>query len=103
VGGTGFGVMAIIVAVERGWVERPDAVERMGRILSFLERAERHHGAYPHFLHGDSGAAIPFSRQDDGVDLVETALLFQGLICARSISTSRRRPCAIASSVSGAR
>jgi hypothetical protein len=82
-GGTGFGVMAVIVAVERGWVERPDAVERMGQIMSFLERAERHHGAYPHFLNGDSGAAIPFSRQDDGVDLVETALLFQGLICAQ--------------------
>jgi len=83
VGGTGFGVMAIIVAVERGWISRAEALDRLDRVMSFLERAERHHGAYPHFLDGRSGAAIPFSHRDDGVDLVETALLFQGLICAQ--------------------
>jgi len=83
VGGTGFGVMAIVVAVERGWVDRTAAVQRLDRILSFLERAERHHGAFPHFLNAVTGAVVPLTRRDDGADLVETALLLQGLICAR--------------------
>jgi hypothetical protein len=84
VGGTGFGVMAIVIAVERRWISRAQALGRLDAIIAFLEGAERHHGAYPHFLNGRTGAAIPFSRQDDGVDLVETALLFQGLICAQT-------------------
>src|SRR5690242_18813081 len=55
VGGSGFGVMALIVAVERGWVTRAEALARFERMLTVLEGAERHHGAYPHFLHGKSG------------------------------------------------
>jgi hypothetical protein len=83
VGGTGFGFMAIIVAVARDWVPRGEAVERISKMLSFLERCPRYHGMFPHFLHGRTGQTIPFRRKDDGADLVETALLFQGLICAR--------------------
>src|SRR3546814_17220081 len=48
-----------------------------------LARATCYHGAYPHFLNGATGATIPFGRKDDGGDLVETSLLFQGLLCAR--------------------
>lgn len=83
IGGSGFGVMAIIVAVERGWVARETAVERINRMLDVLSRATCYHGAYPHFMNGVTGATIPFSRKDDGGDLVETSLLFQGLLCAR--------------------
>jgi hypothetical protein len=83
IGGSGFGVMAIIVAVERGWITRDAAAERIGRMLDLLCRATCFHGAYPHFMNGLTGATIPFSRKDDGGDLVETSLLFQGLLCAR--------------------
>lgn len=83
IGGTGFGVLALIVAAERGWVSRGAALERLRAILKVLTRARCYHGAFPHFMDGDSGATIPFSRKDDGGDLVETALLFQGLLCAR--------------------
>ncbi len=83
VGGSGFGIMALVVAVERGWVSRADALARLVKMLDLLERAERHHGAYPHFLHGESGRTIPFSALDDGGDLVETAFLMMGLITAR--------------------
>lgn len=83
IGGTGFGVMALIVAAERGWVTREAAVERLNRMLAVLARATCYHGAYPHFLNGETGATIPFGRKDDGGDLVETSLLFQGLLCAR--------------------
>jgi hypothetical protein len=83
VGGTGFGVMAIVAAVERGWVTRADAASRLGQMLDLLERAERHHGAYPHFLHGLTGQTILFGPKDDGGDLVETALLMMGLLAVR--------------------
>lgn len=83
IGGTGFGVMAILVAVERGWVTRDAAVARVGAMLELLCRAPCYHGTFPHFLHGVSGATIAFSRKDDAGDLVETSLLIQGLLCAR--------------------
>lgn len=82
-GGTGFGVMAIIVAVERQWVTREEALQRLHRTLDVLEVATIYHGVYPHFMNGATGATIPFWRKDDAADLVETALLFQGLLCAR--------------------
>jgi len=72
------------VGCERGWVTRADAVARLSKMLDCLERATCYHGLYPHFLHGDTGATKPFSRKDDGADLVETAFLFQGLLCARA-------------------
>lgn len=83
VGGTGFGVMALIVAAERGWITRAAAVERLLRIVNLLLRAPCYHGAYPHFIDGVTGATIPFWRKDDAADLVETAFLFMGLLCAR--------------------
>jgi hypothetical protein len=83
VGGTGFGVMTLIVAVERGWIAREAARARLDRMLQVLEQAERHHGAYPHFLHGRTGRTIPFMPKDDGGDLVETALLMMGLLAVR--------------------
>jgi hypothetical protein len=82
-GGSGFGVMALIVAVERKWVTREAALERLERMLEMLARARTYHGSYPHFLNGSNGDTIPFWRKDDAGDLVETSLLIQGLLCAR--------------------
>ncbi|MER9756767.1 beta-glucosidase [Mesorhizobium sp. M0166] len=83
IGGSGFGIMAIIVAVERGWIDSTAALCRLQRMLDFLESSPRYHGVFPHFINGRTGATIPFRRKDDGADLVETTFLFQGLICAR--------------------
>jgi len=83
IGGSGFGVMALIVAAERGWVTRRAALARLGRMLELLSRARRYHGAYPHFMNGRTGESIPFSPKDDAADLVETSLLMMGLLCAR--------------------
>ncbi|CAI2932566.1 Glycoamylase domain-containing protein [Aminobacter niigataensis] len=83
IGGSGFGIMAIIVAVERGWVDRVEALGRLHRMLDLLEGSPRYHGMFPHFIDGRTGATIPFRRKDDGADVVETTFLFQGLICAR--------------------
>lgn len=81
VGGTGFGLMSILVGIERGYVTRIEAVERLNKILTFLENANRFHGAWSHWIDGNSGVVLPFSAKDDGGDLVETAFLAQGLIC----------------------
>ncbi|TGE06694.1 beta-glucosidase [Hymenobacter fodinae] len=83
-GGTGFGVQAIVVATSRGWITRAEAVTRVAQICSFLARADRFHGAWSHWINGSTGAVIPFSTQDDGGDLVETSLLLNGLLIART-------------------
>jgi hypothetical protein len=82
-GGSGFGLMALIVAVERGWVSREAALQRLQQALKLLSRAQTHHGAFPHFLNGRSGETIAFMPRDDGGDLVETAFLCMGLLCSR--------------------
>ncbi len=79
-GGTGFGLMAMIVAVERGFITRSEAVARWQTIVNFLETADRFHGVWPHWMNGVSGDVIPFSQFDNGADLVETAFLIQGLL-----------------------
>ncbi|MBC6997271.1 glucoamylase family protein [Cytophaga sp. FL35] len=81
IGGTGFGLMAIIVGVERGFISRSDATGRLTKMLDFLDNADRFHGAWPHWLDGTTGKVRPFSEKDNGADLVETAFLAQGLIC----------------------
>jgi hypothetical protein len=82
-GGSGFGIMAILVGIERGFVTRQQGTDRLARIVGFLESADRFHGAWPHWLNGETGRVQPFSGRDDGADLVETAFLVQGLLTAR--------------------
>ncbi len=82
-GGTGFGVMALIVGIERGYITREQGINRMLQLVSFLQFADRFHGVFPHWMHGRTGDVIPFSTFDNGGDLVETAFLMQGLLCAR--------------------
>ncbi|MGO4570836.1 glucoamylase family protein [Microvirga sp. 2TAF3] len=82
-GASGMGAMAIITGVERGWIRRQDAVKRLLTMTRFLENVPCYHGIFPHWMNGRTGATIPFARKDDGGDLVETAFLFQGLLCAR--------------------
>lgn len=82
-GGTGFGLMAMVVGMERGYVTRQACIARIDKILSFLESCDRYHGAWPHWLNGSTGEVIPFSQKDNGADLVETAFLVQGLLTVR--------------------
>ena len=83
-GGSGFGVMTIPVAIERGFITREEGAQRMLTIATFLdEKAEKFHGAFSHWLDGETGKAIAFSEKDNGADLVETALLVQGLLAVQ--------------------
>ncbi|MCP4452257.1 MAG: hypothetical protein GY809_12405 [Planctomycetes bacterium] len=82
-GGSGFGVMAILVGMDRGFISRDAGVERLDKIIGFLEKADRYHGAWAHWLNGETGKTVPFGKKDDGADLVETAYLAQGLLAVR--------------------
>ncbi|SHL38956.1 hypothetical protein SAMN05444266_103168 [Chitinophaga jiangningensis] len=83
IGGSGFGVMAIIVGVERGFVTREQGLDRLLKIVNFLWKADNYHGIWPHWMNGATGKTIPFGRKDDGGDLVETAFMFQGLLAVK--------------------
>src|SRR6266404_4937520 len=82
-GGTGFGIMAIIAATERKYITRDTAAKLLLKMTNFLLKASSYHGVFPHWMDGATGKTIPFSRKDDGADLVETSYLFEGLLCAR--------------------
>lgn len=82
-GGSGFGLMSLIVGIERGFIPRAEAVTRMTTAMDFLEKADRFHGAWAHWMDGNTGRAISFGNKDDGGDIVETAFLCQGLIAVR--------------------
>ena len=82
-GGTGFGVMAILVGIERKFITRQEGYERLNKLVDWLGKADRFHGAWPHWMNGETGEVKPFSPKDDGGDLVETAFLAQGLLCVR--------------------
>ena len=87
-GASGFGILAILVGIERGFIGREEGARRMLTIAEFLARADRFHGAWPHFLDGATGKVLPlFGPEDDGGDLVETAFLVQGLLAARQYFT----------------
>ncbi|MFZ5939238.1 MAG: glucoamylase family protein [Bacteroidota bacterium] len=82
-GGTGFGLMNIIVGIDRGFITREEGIARFEQIVDFLGRSDRFHGAWPHWLYGPTGKVKPFSPNDDGGDIVETAYLVQGLLTVK--------------------
>jgi hypothetical protein len=83
-GGSGFGIMAIVVGINRQFITRADGLARMQTIVAFLKNnAQTFHGAFPHWLNGVTGAVVPFSTEDDGADIVETSYLMEGLLTAR--------------------
>jgi exo beta-1,2-glucooligosaccharide sophorohydrolase (non-reducing end) len=83
-GATGFGIMALIVGVDRGFITRAQGLERLAQILDFLEKVPRYHGAWSHFLNGNTAQSmLVFGMFDNGGDLVETSFLMEGLLAAR--------------------
>ena len=83
-GASGFGIMALMVGVDRGFITREQGVGRLTKIVGFLERADRYHGAWSHYMNGGTGKTMPvFGMFDNGGDLVETSFLMQGLLAAR--------------------
>ena len=83
-GASGFGIMALMVGVDRGFITREEGVRRLTKIADFLAHAKRYHGAWSHYMDGNTGQTMPvFGMYDNGGDLVETSFLMQGLLAAR--------------------
>ncbi|MBC7934310.1 MAG: beta-glucosidase [Rhizobacter sp.] len=83
-GGSGFGIMAIPVGINRNFITRAQGLQRMQTIVAFLKNtAVKVKGAFPHWLNGATGAIVPFSATDNGADLVETSYLIMGLLTVR--------------------
>ncbi|RYG09817.1 MAG: beta-glucosidase, partial [Chitinophagaceae bacterium] len=82
-GATGFGLMAILSGIDRGYVTKQQGLNRLNKILSFLEKADRFHGAWSHWIEGTTGKVRPFGKKDNGGDLVETSFVAQALICIK--------------------
>jgi len=90
-GGSGFGVMAILTGIYRGFISRTQGLDRLTTMVDFLSdttKVQRYHGAFSHWMNGTTGATVPFSTQDNGGDIVETSYLLQGLLCARQYFNS---------------
>lgn len=87
-GGSGFGLMAIPIGIERGFITRTEGTERINKIVDFLTSADRFHGAWPHWMNGSTGDVIPFGTDDNGGDLVETSYMAAGLLCVRQYLNS---------------
>ena len=83
-GGSGFGVMAIVTAISRGFITRAQGLARLQTIVSFLKNtAPKFHGAFSHWMNGTTGAVVLFGPNYDGADLVETSYMMMGLLSAR--------------------
>ena len=82
-GGSGFGLMALVSGMSRGYVTKEKGVERLNKIADFLAKADRFHGAWPHWMDGNTGKVKPFGMKDNGGDLVETSFVCQALITIR--------------------
>jgi hypothetical protein len=92
IGATGMGFFNLGVGIERKFITRREGAAFALNELRFLStKADRFHGAFPHFINGRTGKAIPFSRYDDGADIVETAYLIQGILFAREFFSGPER------------
>lgn len=93
-GGSGFGLMTLLVGIENGMIDYDEAVSRLNHSLDFLKKADRFHGAWSHWIDGNTGNVRSFGDKDDGADLVETAFLVEGLICVREYFKDEDDPAA---------
>jgi hypothetical protein len=82
-GGSGFGIMGLVVGMERGYITKKEGEERLNHIMDYLAKIPRFKGAWSHWYFGDTGKVKAFSDKDNGGDLVETAFLTQSLIVVR--------------------
>ncbi|MGA3013887.1 MAG: glucoamylase family protein [Bacteroidales bacterium] len=82
-GGSGFGIMGMVAGMNRGFITRDQGLTQFGKILTFLETCDRFHGAWPHWLNGNTGKVVPFGPKDDGGDIVETSYMVMGLYTMR--------------------
>lgn len=76
----GFGLTAICIGEERGWIEKQEAYDRCYRVLRFLrDKAPHHHGHFYHFMKMATGERA----WNCEISNIDTALLMAGVIMVR--------------------
>lgn len=85
-GGMGFSMTSLPVLVERGYLSREEAAERMRLAMRFLYyHTDRHHGIYGLVIDNRTGKRTTSSgRTFDTCDISETAFLMQGILTCRA-------------------
>jgi hypothetical protein len=77
---TGFGLTALCIGAERGWVARDEARARaLDTLRFFAERAPREHGWFLHWMDAATGER----RWQSEFSSIDTALLLAGVLTAR--------------------
>lgn len=77
----GYGLAAIPIGVERGWISYEDGYERvLGTLKTFWNHAEHYEGFFYHFL--DMDTAKKFDQNYDCVSIIDTTLFLNGAIVA---------------------
>ncbi|MCL4638357.1 MULTISPECIES: glucoamylase family protein [Olivibacter] len=82
--GTGIGILAQVIGVERKFIPRQLLLDRLKKIVKFLGRATTYHGAFPELLNGRSGKPIMTDSCEIAANIESTAYLMQGLLVARN-------------------
>ena len=76
---TGFGLTAICIGAEHGWIPRDEATERVRTTLRFFaDRADQEHGWFYHWMDVSNGER----RWDSETSSVDTAFLLAGVLTA---------------------
>ena len=80
VGSNGFGLMAHVIAAERGWLSRQEAAKRVLKILdTFLNKTSHFRGSFWWITDSDTARTNPYGG---GYDIVETSYVCAGaLVC----------------------
>ena len=52
-----FLAVALLVAIDRGFIGRSEGVARLTKIVDYLTKADRFHGVWPHWLNGPTLSA----------------------------------------------
>jgi len=77
---TGFGLTALSLGAERGWIPRREAAERARAALAFFADDARHeHGWFYHFLDASNGTRV----WNCEIGSIDHALLLAGVLTAR--------------------
>jgi hypothetical protein len=78
---TGFGLTGLCIAADRGWIKRPQAVERARNTLDFFAgRALQEHGWFYHWMDAVTGER----RWNSELSSIDTALLLGGVLSVKN-------------------
>jgi hypothetical protein len=84
---TGFGLVGLCIAAERGWVKAEAARLRVTNCLRFfLDHAPREHGWFYHWMNvktGERTGVLQSSAKKSELSSIDTALLMGGILTAR--------------------